>query len=151
MPQSPRLVVEWLTSSYATSQGLSCPSSVQMVSWYFLFFLCEKFLYTGLFTYMCKLKKNSNGTAMEKFSNFNNGCRLHKKEKSQYQVTIWGTVWWCSRSSRFTVEQGDLWNVSTPGKKRFPLAFLELMTAGKHILSTYRHYFCLPVIFGTLL
>jgi len=36
-------------------------------------------------------------------------------------------------------------------KKGFPLAFLELMTAGKHILSTYGHYFCLPVIFGTLL
>jgi len=56
MPHSPRLAMKWLTSSYGTSQGLSpCPSSVQMVSWYLLFFSLWKFLPTCLYTYMCEL------------------------------------------------------------------------------------------------
>ena len=62
--------------------------------------------------------------------NKNSGWRLHKKEKSQYQVTIWGTVWWCSRSSHFTVKQGDLWNVSTPGKKGSLWLFLSWWQLG---------------------
>jgi len=63
-----------------------------------------------------------------------------------------GRKWWQtlrsavrlhSRSSHFTAKRGDLW----PGaflltERTFPSAFLELMTAGKHIFQPLWTLFC---------
>ena len=84
-----------------------------------------------------------------------------EKEKCQYQDTICsdaeegngeksGAVRLRNRSSHFKAMRGELWGVSTHGKT-FPLAFLELMTAGKHPSALTNTILCHLAIFATLL
>jgi len=67
------------TQSYSTSQGLSpfpSSASLQMVSWYWLFFLVLCGVSVHVFVHVRVQPKNSNWTTMRMFSNFNllHGC-----------------------------------------------------------------------------